>query len=243
MVDEDQVQVEGGDEQPVEAESPTADETVQAEDTTSEPEGAEAVNPDEDRVPEGFNPDQARAFKEQRQEIRRLQEELKQRQAVNQSAFEPYVKANAQAIDPQHQAAYVQMVVDRQLDLAKTRLTFPELDPENTKIFNPELEEAVADKWIGSQTRGTPKSMMACARDIIEKNQKTIAKAVKKETQAVAEEAREQVSLRERSSSAAPLHTSNVRTDSRDLDDLRERSKHGDMFAIAERINRLGGKR
>lgn len=221
-----------------EVESPTTEtEQTPVEEPTEEEQPVEETASDEESAPEGYNEEQAKAFQKQRQEIKRLQEELAARDNT-ESALTQLSKTPPGAMqDPVTQ----QRIMQFELEKTKTLMRYPELDPDSDQ-YDRELEKEFAKEWAFSQLVGTGKGLLDAAKLVTTKKDRKLNKAVKSATEKTAQEVKESITLKERSSAAAPTKPGGARTTSSDLESLRVQTRLGSKDAFAARLAKAEGR-
>lgn len=230
-------------EQPVEVEtteveSPTTEEeqTPVSDDQVEQPD-TETESSDEDDVPEFADEAQAKAFQKQRQEIKRLREELEKR-GKTESALSQLNKPQPGVAQD---ATTQQRVMQFELEKTKTLMRYPELDPDSDQ-YDPQVEERFAKEWTFSQVTGTGMSLLDAAKKVLSGTSKEVKKAVKAAKEEAAQETKESITLKERSTAIAPTKSGGNRTTSADIESLRLRTRLGDKNAFVERLARAEGK-
>ena len=213
--------------------------------------------------------EQSRAFQEQRLEIKRLKEELEGKRKKESAfdslrpSFTPQQISSGQErvdinnfIDPttgEFQAhAYneevnrailqqsavaaqkAQIASQQAIDERLAREKFPQLDPSSPE-FDQEFENRVASQYFYEYYKGNDPSIVNIASRESKMTVKQ-AKALEKQT---AEATRQQLSKKEQAGLSAEGTSQPNATTSQRLKDLQVRSRHGDHWAVAERLKNV----
>lgn len=243
-------------EDPATEDQTTQEEEPQEQDEEADQEELEEESDSEEAEPKGMTEEQRKAFQEMRLENKRLKEEQGARKK-GESAFDVFkpkttgpvdinnfvdsstgnVDWNAynQAVVSQAQTAATQ-TVSEQLDEAKAREKYPEV------FADPDLEEAVAGKWIASKLQGQEVSIS----DIASKLSKKLTKATTKAEKEGAKKALTELTPKEEAALSAQGQSSSSaqrQANAEDLESLRLRARRGDEDAMATLMSRVAWKK
>lgn len=213
---------------------------------------------------ENWTAEQRRAFQEQRQEIKRLKEQVAVREK-SESAFnafrpqtppvsQPNVVRVENYTDPvtgeTNWSGYNQAVAQReqqvisQAQFAAKQTVEEMLDENNARTKFPEVmnnretEQEVADRWFAAKMRGEIPSIAEIAERVAKRDSKTISKAEK----IGAEKAFNEISEKEKAGLQATGQTSEPArqvASQEETADLSFKTQRGDYSAVTARVSKI----
>lgn len=208
--------------------------------------------------------EQRRAFQEQRQEIKRLKEEVASREK-SESAFNAFRAPTPPTMQPGeiriedfidpttgmpdyaafNRAVNTNLQATRQSANYVAQQTAQELiDENNARQKFPDLfadrdtELEIADRWIAAKIRGENPSILSIADRIAKRNQQAVSKAEKigKEIAFNEVSEKEKAGLSVSGQTSAPARQESSQED---LANLSEKTRRGDDDAVASRISKI----
>jgi len=123
--------------------------------------------------------------------------------------------------------------VAQSMDEARAKDKYPALDPESEE-FNRDFEESVASKYFFQLYQGKNPSIYKIAS----KEAKVFVKDIKKVEQETTQKVKEQLTEKEQAALSASGRSQPGLSDRERLEVLQDRSRHGDNWAVAERLRR-----
>lgn len=147
---------------------------------------------------------------------------------VNYAAYNNAVNNHIQQVASQQATQAVQ----EQLDENNARTKYPEL------FEDPDIEQEIADRWIGAKLRGQELSVTAIAEKVNAKYSKNVSKAEKRGAEKILQE----VSVKEQAGLSASGQTSQGSRQAQSDEEneiLSERTRVGDDDAIVARMKAI----
>lgn len=262
-VEEKVVETETAQTSSPQVEEPTTE--VQTTLDESVDQGSSLESPEDTPVgSENWTAEQRRAFQEQRQEIKRLKEQVAEREKSESAfnAFRPQTPPVSQSgqirvedfTDPvtgetnwsAYNHAVNQAIVGANQNAAfvAQQTTQELIDENNARTKYPELftdketEQEIADMWFAAKMRGENPSIVQIAGRVAKRYGKAVSKAEK----IGAEKALTEVSEKEKAGLSASGQTAEVGqkvSSEEELADLSYKTRRGDDSAIAARISKI----
>jgi hypothetical protein len=248
--------------------SPQVEESItEAETTQEEVVDQSSSSESTDDLPggsENWAAEQRRAFQEQRQEIKRLKEQVSTREESESAfkSFRPQTPPTGQLNVPRVEnyqdpytgetnwTAYNQAVAQREQNVLQQarfeaqQTTQDVIDENNARNRYPELfkdretEQEIADKWFAAKMRGENPTITQIADRVAKRYGKAVSKAEK----IGADKALTEVSEKEQAGLIASGQTSTgsvQAASSEELADLSYKTRRGDYDAITTRISKI----